>query len=614
MTRLRYALVIIIVLITAMILQYTKVINILPRIFWIENERIGVQQDRPVSSVTIPEFTDSWYIIHTSDKEMKNNVCTHLLEICRNAHIAYETINIEEEGHEGRIAAIPDGATIIIANEITRDLHDDDIQLLEQKVAAGSYLNILIRSYDPRLYELAGFSGLDGFIDTEGLIFDSELFPGLDELEQLPNKVFYSSSMELVRDQDTTPLLSSVDGTPLVWTHRLGEGSVMFCNTTILQDKLNRGLLLQLLLKHSRYQVATIFPKKIFNIDDFPAPLPAGNDPVIFEEYQRDTIKFFKEIWWSDVRDLASRYDLALTGLAIGSYNDDTIPPFEPISETDLETINYFARKLAETRGEIGIHGYNHNSLLLEGQTDFEEFGYNPWPSVESMSEALRYLESELTSRLGKIEYRTYVAPSNLATKESKQAVLDVFEGIRVFAGIYTGSRKIAGSFIQEFGPDPDIPGTYDFPRFSSGYHPDPRTMWSIYNAIAELGVFNHFIHPDDLLDEERSGGLGWSELLKGLEEILSETFERFPFLVPATDHAAYLDYLAYEKMRLYTTLIDDTLHLYLEDAVLPVYAYLRVDEPVIDTEGLRLYGLGREGLYLVELRSPEAQIKLLSR
>lgn len=614
MTRIRYALVIIIVLITAVILQYTKVINILPRIFWIENERIEQQQDTMVSSSSIPDQTDVWYIIHTSEQEMRNNVCTHLKEICRNAHIAYETIDIRQVGHEARISAIPAGATIIIANELTRDLHDDDIQILEEKVAAGSYLNILIRSYDARLYDLAGFFGLDGFIDTEGLVFDSELFPGLDELEDLPEKVFYSSSMRLELDKDTSTLLSASDGTPLVWTHRLGEGSVMFCNTSILQDKLNRGLLLQLLLKHSRYQVATIFPKKIFNIDDFPAPLPAGNDPIIFKEYQRDTIKFFKEIWWSDIRDLASRYDLALTGLAIGTYNDDTIPPFEPLSDVDLETINYFARKLAETRGEIGIHGYNHNSLLLEGQTDFEEFGYNPWPSVEAMSEALNYLESELTEKLGSIEYRTYVAPSNLATIESKQAVIEAFEGMRVFAGIYTGSRQLPGSFIQEFGPDPDIPGTYDLPRFSSGYHADPRTMWSIYNAIAELGVFNHFIHPDDLLDPERSGGQSWSELSKGLEDILSETFERFPFLLSATDHAAYLDYLDYEKMRIHTSWSEDTLHLYLEDAVLPVYAYLRVDEPVIDTEGLRLYGLGREGLYLVELRSADATVKLLTK
>jgi len=306
------------------------------------------------------------------------------------------------------------------------------------------------------------------------------------------------------------------------------------------------------------------------------------------------------------------RYNLKLTGLIIGTYNSDTEPPFEPLSEQDLDTIDYLGRKLNEIDGELGIHGYNHNSLVLEGEIDFDHYGYNPWPSVDAMTEALRYLKSELDKKFGEISYRTYVAPSNIASLATKQAVKQAFPELKVFAGIYTGSRKVDKAFIQEVGPDPDIPGTYDFPSFSSGYLYTHKSMWNIYNGIAELGMFNHFIHPDDLLDPDRSKGHNWNDLSKGLEKILDETAKRFPYLEPATDYEAALEYEYYNKMRMFSKLTDNILHIWITDALMPTYCYLRIDRPIIDIDGAKPHPLGRDGLYMLEIEKPYVTLELL--
>jgi len=614
MNRVRFFIAIVITLVTALILQYVKVIDFVPEIFWINTREEVLNLEKAIATVDADELPveyDTYYVIYSGDTPRHNNAYNHLTQIFRNAHIHYQPIDILKDDTTEQLKSIPPHSSIIIANEITDELDDTQLGILTQLVEDGSYLSIIVRSYDPRLQELCGFSNLDGFVEHEGLIFTKPIFPGLDDME-LPPKMVSSSSLKLTVNPGTEILATDKDGNPLIWTNRYGEGTVFFSNSTLFQDKLNRGLLLQYILSNGRYGLATSFNKKIFNIDDFPAPIPLGTDPSIYTDYQRDILKFYKEIWWPDIRDMTVRYNLKLTGLIIGTYNSDTEPPFEPLSEQDLDTIDYLGRKLNEIDGELGIHGYNHNSLVLEGEIDFDHYGYNPWPSVDAMTEALRYLKSELDKKFGEISYRTYVAPSNIASLATKQAVKQAFPELKVFAGIYTGSRKVDKAFIQEVGPDPDIPGTYDFPRFSSGYLYTHKSMWNIYNGIAELGMFNHFIHPDDLLDPDRSKGHNWNDLSKGLEKILDETAKRFPYLEPATDYEAALEYEYYNKMRMFSKLTDNILHIWITDALMPTYCYLRIDRPIIDIDGAKPHPLGRDGLYMLEIEKPYVTLELL--
>ncbi len=611
---LRYLLVIIIVILTAIILQFTKVVNIVPKAFWISSSQRSEMQERQsqfISTDDIPDIYDTYIVFYDGEAHYKSNTYYHLTQIFRNAHIEYDSYDAQSADITAVLAAIDEHDHIVFTNEVSNLFSDENIKTLEKLVESGTFLSVMLRSFDFRLEGLAGFSDLTGFIETLGINFKKPLFPGIDEVRANP-KAFPSSSLDLTVDEDCEMLLESDERTPLLWKHPYGKGSVLYANTTLFQDKTNRGIYLQFLLDHSSYGISTVFNKKIFNIDDFPAPLPLGLNAKIFTEYHRDIIKFFKDVWWSDIRDLGAKYDLTFAGLVIGTYNNDTTPPFKKLDDKDLDNIKYFARKLDEVGGELGIHGYNHNSLLTEGLIDFEDYNYNPWASKEDMTAALDYLESEMEELVGEVTYRTYVPPSNMANRLSEEAILEAFPDLKVFAGLYTGSKGEKETLIQEFGANPYFPGVYDFPRFSSGYTYKKKMMWYIYNAIAEIGVFHHFIHPDDVLDPERSAGMPWSDLLEDLNQMLDETFKRFPYLEPVTPYVATLDYMDYENIKMFTRQDDSVITIWLQDAPRPTHAYLRVDHPIIDTDGVTLHSLNRDGLYFVTITKPIATIELL--
>ena len=85
-------------------------------------------------------------------------------------------------------------------------------------------------------------------------------------------------------------------------------------------------------------------------------------------------------------------------------------------------------------------------------------------------------------------------------------------EDVRVYAGLYTGEES-AEVLYQEFGESEHVEGVYNYPRFTAGYHYTDEVMWDMYNGIALTGLVHHFIHPDDVISEDRSKGKLWGEM-----------------------------------------------------------------------------------------------------
>jgi len=283
-----------------------------------------------------------------------------------------------------------------------------------------------------------------------------------------------------------------------------------------------------------------------------------------------------------------------------------------PLHKFELNQIEFFGRQLAQTGGEIGIHGYNHQSLALENQMYHEDYGYNPWESQETMEKSLRILKNELTSLFGDIKFYTYVPPSNIISSEGISAVTNVFEDVVIFAGLYTGSPE-KGVLYQEFGMNLDAPNILSFPRFSYGHLYDENMMWSIYSAIAHFGLVNHFIHPDDLLCEERSGGLYWEELLNEITKIFSGINSHFAFLRPMTNIQAYNYFLRQENLFVYSNLEGDEITISYNNVVFPVYHFLRLNNRTVrKIEGGKLNVLCSErGLFLIEGNKPRVIVHL---
>lgn len=614
MSRIRYIIVISIVIITAILLQYLRIINI-SEIFGItasQNSEAVPSKALPTGSPVTLAKPDYLYVLYSESDAGNIQIPGHLQNILRNTHIASEFIDVTDADMLSQIESIPSGSKLVLATEQLDQIPGAIVKILEQKVASGSYLTMTLRSFSSVFQDLAGITAKKDFInDILGLSFTKQFFPGLDSIE-IPEELIVSSSLEVTLSDDVELLAVSEKGHPLIWTHPWGEGQVLYTNSTLFQDKLNRGLLLQMILQNSDYMAATFLNAKMLNIDDFPGPIPSGFNEAIYKDYQRNIRKFYKEILWPDLRELSARYNLKMTGLLIGTYNSETKPPFSPIPEDYSDLLEYYGRKLAEEQGEIGIHGYNHNALAEEGELLFEQLNYSPWADKAAMTASLNVLKNTLQTIYGDLTFRTYVAPSNLIGAQGKAAVLEVFPDIKIFAGVYNEmEQNIPGFFIQEFGKDPDFPGIYNFPRFSSGYTSTAANYWAIFNAIAELGVFNHFIHPDDILDPERSQNASWQELIRGLDTTIRDVVKYFPSLEPYTVYELYKKYLTYENLEIKTTRDNNRIIISCSDTSIPVYTYVHVDSIITGIQGAVIIPTGREKLYILKITSPTVTIEI---
>ena len=97
-----------------------------------------------------------------------------------------------------------------------------------------------------------------------------------------------------------------------------------------------------------------------------------------------------------------------------------------------------------------------------------------------------------------------------------------------------------ARCYYQDFTRNAD--GTYELPRLSSGYSPKKLEMWQDISGMNYLGVFSHFVHPDEIFFKE-TGDKGWGELSAGFSQYMAELRARYGWLraLTASEGAAAL-------------------------------------------------------------------------
>ena len=569
------------------------------------------QEQQEIINSIIPDEYQSIVVLYSLTDEGSLSLYDNVLNTFDMARLNYKMIEISSSELSSELMGLTSEDLLIISTENLTEMKDPS--LIRKFIGDGGRAVFLVRSYYPEFDDMVGIKENDGFLDegVYGIGFEKSFFPGLDEIN-LKNGKIPHSILKVKITEDVEIVAHANGNIPIMWTKEYKEGKLLYVNSTFLMDKANRGVLLNTLSYLGDYFVTTIFNGKVVNIDDFPAPIKFGEDETIFKQYHMDNKSFYRYIWWSSLSNLAERFNLKYTGLIIGTYNLDTQLPLMPFYELEIEDIEFFGRKLNEVRGELGIHGYNHNSLALEEGIDFEDYGYSPWESLTAMETGLLQLKGQIEELFGDIRIHTYVAPSNLITADGKLAVKNVFEDVEVFAGVYTGDEE-KGLLIQEFGPDPDIEGVYGFPRLSAGYEYSQDLMWDIYNGIAHFGIVNHFIHPDDLLDPERSKGMKWDKLDQNLNNIFSDIYERFPFLNAYTNIEAIDAYKKYENVKVYVHHADDVINIDYESMLPPIshFVYLK-DKRIVTIEGGEFLVIDQEmGLYLVISNQAKVTIKL---
>lgn len=315
-------------------------------------------------------------------------------------------------------------------------------------------------------------------------------------------------------------------GVPLIWEAAYGKGKFVVNNFGMC-DKAYRGLFAASLSLFGDVALYPVINGSAFYLDDFPSQIPDGSNEYIMRDFRTTIRDFYINIWWPDMMNLADKYGIKYTGLAIESYDDHVDGTTD--AQPDTGTFLNFGNMLLRKGGELGYHGYNHQPLAL-GDKDYQNiYDYKTWHSMEAMEKAFQHLVDFCEELFPEVEMSVYVPPSNLLSEDGRQMLISCFDEITTLSGIYLPDDVLDFSLLQEYTVDET--GIVDQPRIISGCDIDEFMTMGAFSELNMHYINNHFTHPDDALDPERGAELGWKELRIRFDRFLNWLYQSAPDL-----------------------------------------------------------------------------------
>lgn len=384
---------------------------------------------------------------------------------------------------------------------------------------------------------------------TDGLHFREEIFPGTaDEFIDDAEWRFEHCQLDLDTEdltEDCSVLASDAHGRPILWYREAGRGRIIVWNTAILSCRALRGFFLQSLMAVMPRSVSAIAGIGLLQIDDFPPALSdAANAPVTEEYPGMDRSRFYFDVWLPDMLEIARRHALAFTCYTIVNYHDvDTRSPAKSNGLRDIALAGQIKERVQKFRDhaetlEFGFHGYNHVPMTADG-----------WTDLSALEKKLRVSREIWEDHLpGKRAPLSFVPANNQYHAEHLQILMEIFPEIRVVCSLYSTGDPTMGEF-RDFGPEPWRSNLLCLPRETCGYEPTPKQRMMQLSQIASLGIWTHFMHPDDIYDTPGEGvpsdqsrnpdrrlwravnQRGKSGLLTLFEDWIGETRRRYPWL-----------------------------------------------------------------------------------
>ncbi len=477
-------------------------------------------------------------------------------------------------------------------------------------VNAGGDLVFLTRPVTDKSFEsISSLLGIKKYskevINTKGIKVLSDVMIGANGFESKTDSIL-NSSKNLELNSEIKPLLKSYSDVPLLWEQNYGKGSFIVFNGTILNEKNNRGLIAGIIGLGKENLIYPVINVKMMHIDDFPAPIPAGRDERIYEEFSRDNPQFYKEVWWTEMIKISKNFDIKYSGFAIESYNNNTSLPLPQGDAKDIQNLLIFGKELLGIGGEIGLHGYNHQSLALKGFIK-QDLGYTLWKSESDMAESIKELIRFMKSVFSQYSFKAYVPPSNILSPEGRKAVIEANPDLKIISSVYLPNKE-GDAYVQEFSIAED--GIIEFPRISAGYENTDETIWQIYNGLNLYGLFAHFIHPDDVLDPERNGGKSWTQLSKELTSIVGEVNQKYGWLRSFTISPASQELVKYLECNPQIEYKNDTITIYTENFRPDIYCIMKTKNKIIESEKCEHLKISGDA-YLLTLKDAICNLKL---
>ncbi|OIN63398.1 DUF2194 domain-containing protein [Bifidobacterium longum] len=409
--------------------------------------------------------------------------------------------------------------TIVIAMPDLDPLGEHVLQIMQWVKKGGGVMFAMTPEKTGYLDVIGPQIGIESsaykYVVTEGITPSKDFMLGGGQTYMFSDP-FKSSLSVALNDRAQVEAVSSNGRTPLVWRSSVESGTAVMCNIGIYV-KMVRGFYASAFSLLSFAMAYPVINSAAFYLDDFPSPVPSGNGKYIKRDYNMSISEFYSQVWWPDLVRLAERYGIRFTGVMIENYGDDT--KNDPVRQTDNTQFEYYGGLLLRQNGEIGYHGYNHQPLVLPNTDYGNEYTYVQWPNrkaiVDSLNELIAFQKTVLPAATSSV----YVPPSNILSSEGRQIIGEDVPQIRAIASMAFPPDSSL-EYVQEFGVAAD--GVVEAPRIVSGSMVNNSYMRLA--AVSELNmhyVSTHFMHPDDLLDEDRGAKEGWETYRKGLEDYL---------------------------------------------------------------------------------------------
>ena len=488
--------------------------------FWfgrktVEGEMPPVLTNADFEDRTETEFDEEAECLYLWDSENENSQLLHrqMPQILKDMKAAVREVDVSRE----ELPSLDQIDKIILGYSGYEKTRQEILTLSDWVSDGGQMLIAVVPEGDVVAEWMLGKAGVKSFgaiyYETSGLRLKDDLLLGGKGTEyQISNP--FESSLPVVLDEECQVSVTTSDENevPLIWQREYQNGKFVVVNIGIY-EKGYRGLYAAAYSMLGEVCTWPVINGSAYYIDDFPSPVPDGENAYIMEDYGMNTEDFYTQVWWRDLSSMAEKYGIRFSGMVIESYSEQVEGPFE--SAPDSQTFSYFGNSILDQGGEIGLHGYNHLPLKLRNFHAEEESGSDnsyAWPGTEQMKDSLLELTDFCKTLFGKEEFQVYAPPANILSEEGRSLISEEFPQIRAIASVYQGDDTM---YQQEYEVAED--GMIETPRILSGYFLDEST--ELY-AMSELNmhyVCSHFQHPYDLLEAETGGELGWEQAYQQL-------------------------------------------------------------------------------------------------
>ena len=579
-------------------------------------ERSGIQyteKDRKVAYLSQEEVVTeqmaakslpkTCLVLRNSEDEASVAAWEQFQQIFKDMKVGTDVVDLQSA------SSIPDYhayETVVVLLSDVSPLKENLMELCDWVSEGGNVLFALTlqkTAYSSVIEQKLGIisSGYDNTL-VDSIYFEPEFMLGGGQAYTITDPYDAAWAVELSEKAQVYARIRDEKGAPLIWENQYGKGKFVVDNFG-LYEKAVRGFYAASYSLLTDVGVYPVINGSAFYLDDFPSPVPEGDGTYVKRDYGMSISDFYMNVWWPDMLELASDHNVRYTGVIIENYEDATDGTIK--KQKDTRRFQYFGNMLLHQGGELGYHGYNHQPLSLSNVDYGDVLPYDTWKNEAAMKKAVKELIHFGEDTFPSVSMSVYVPPSNVLSAEGREMLAKDFPEIRTIASNYfTGEF----AYVQEFEVAKD--GIVEQPRIISGAIIDNYMKMAALSELNMHFVNSHFMHPDDLLDEDRGAALGWEKLKKRLDEYMTWLNEAAPALRNLTGSQLSGAIERYGALTVEKYITDKKVHLHLGNFYDQAYLMVRMNKgtPARVTGGDLTQAAGN--LYLLSAEQEDVYIE----